>query len=374
MRNKAFFRQRAGMLLCAWACLGLLLPAQAAETIPWPGDEAVTPCTSLVFGENASGLDFFNGQLYVVDNEKAALWIVDAQSDGTLSFASGMAGGRQIGFAEHTGHLAAARPDAEGITVDAEGMVYIVAERDMAEPKVSQNTVLWVDPKEEGSIVAARQEWNLTPSLPEVSANRGLEGVEWIPFEAAEGRLWDQQTKALFDPENYPHSVSEGIIFVALEDNGHVDAYVLNEDGSYAQLADWDTELGGAMALEYDAYEDVLWVMTDNGYDNLGAQLRFNGTQQPDVVHVWPPAGVDIENNTEGFAIADASYTVQGQRPVYRLEDGALGGALTIGSLDCRYEPEEAPARGAGPGVALAVAVVGALLCGSAVLYRRKHR
>lgn len=33
-----------------------------------------------------------------------------------------------------------------------------------------------------------------------------------------------------------------------------------------------DAKIGGAMALDYDTYEHVLWVAADNGYNNLAAK------------------------------------------------------------------------------------------------------
>lgn len=45
-----------------------------------------------------------------------------------------------------------------------------------------------------------------------------------------------------------------------------------------------------------------------------------------------------------GFAIADADYTVNGKRPVYRFCDGVKSGALTIGYINCNVKeqkPEE---------------------------------
>src|SRR5690606_28017942 len=127
-------------------------------------------------------------------------------------------------------------------------------------------------------------------------------------------------------------AISNGVFFVALEDNGHVYAYVLNEDGSAVQIADIDGKLGGAMALDYDTYENVLWVVADNGYNNRAAKIVLNGEKQPEITHVMPASGVDIKANNEGFAIAEVSYTKDGQRPVYRFKDGDKLGSLSIGS------------------------------------------
>lgn len=120
-------------------------------------------------------------------------------------------------------------------------------------------------------------------------------------------------------------------------------AYVLNNDESVVQIADIDAKLGGAMALDYDTYGNVLWVAADDGYGNRMAQIVLNGTENPKITHVSPASGVNTSANNEGFAIADATYTVNGQRPVYRFCDGVTSGALTIGSIDCSYTPSGKP-------------------------------
>ena len=56
--------------------------------------------------------------------------------------------------------------------------------------------------------------------------------------------------------------------------------------------------------------------------------LRQQLLQAQVILHIQAPAGVDITANNEGFAIADASYTVDGQRPVYRFKDGEKSSAV----------------------------------------------
>ena len=132
-----------------------------------------------------------------------------------------------------------------------------------------------------------------------------------------------------------------------VESNGHVYAYILNEDETVVQIADIDAKLGGAMALDYDTYEGVLWVAADDGSGNRMARITLNGSSGPEIVHVLPASGVDAAANNEGFAIADAAYTVNGQRPVYRFCDGVVSGALMIGSINCGYSAAETPDPGA---------------------------
>lgn len=312
------------------------------DIIEWPGNgEVAIFDNEPTFLEDSSGLDFFNGQLYAVDNGTGRFWILDVSKDGELSFAKGFENGKRVRFQKDADNPRAAGPDAEGITVDKDGFVYIASERDNSMKGVNFNMILKVDPKIEAEDLVALQQWDLTASLPQVSANMGIEAVEWVANENVEGKLFDQHTNTVFDASNYPDAIANGVFFVALEDNGHVYAYILNEDGSSVQIADIDGKIGGAMALDYDTYENVLWVVADNGYNNRAAKLSFNGEKQADIVHVMPASGVDINANNEGFAIAEANYTKDGQRPVYRFKDGDKTGSLSIGSIASDYKENE---------------------------------
>ena len=272
-----------------------------------------------------------------MDNGTATFWVMNVAKDGTLTFASGFEQGKRVCFRKDANNAKAKGPDAEGITVDGSGMVYLASERDNSAKGVNYNTILMVDPNEAGTRLVAQKEWDLTESLPQVSANMGIEAVEWVANADVAGKLIDQNTGSAFDAAKYPHAVAGGVFFVALEDNGHVYAYVLNKDETVVQIADIDAKLGGAMALDYDTYEKKLWVAADDGYGNRMAWITLNGSSTPEIVHVLPAAGVNTAANNEGFAIAGAEYTVNRQRPVYRFCDGVTSGALTIGSMNCNY-------------------------------------
>ena len=196
--------------------------------------------------------------------------------------------------------------------------------------KVNANWILQFDPWADGPTVVASAEWNITALLPDVPANAGIEAAEWVSNEFVAGKLFDDNTGAPFNPENYPKATANGVFFVAFEKNGHVYAFVLNNDGSAQRIADIDPGIGGAMALDFDTYENTLWVAADDGYDNMTAKINFNGTNTPKVTLVKPAAGIDIARNNEGFAIADPEYTIEGLRPVYHFMDGATSGDLTI--------------------------------------------
>ena len=314
------------------------------DVIAWPGSNEVhTFDTTPTFLEDSSGLDFADGKLYAVDNGTATFWVMDAGKDGTLTFADGFEQGKRVCFQKDANDENAKGPDAEGITVDGSGMIYLASERDNSSKGVNYDTILMVDPNESGAYLVAQKQWDLTATLPQVSANMGIEAVEWVASGDVAGKLIDQNTGGAFDAANYPNAVAGGVFFVALEDNGHVYAYILNADESVVQIADIDTKLGGAMALDYDTYEKNLWVATDDGYGNRMARITLNGSSDPEIVHVLPATGVNASANNEGFAIADATYTVNGQRPVYHFCDGVTSGALTIGSINCSYSGTEKP-------------------------------
>lgn len=308
------------------------------DVIAWPGSDKVhTFDTTPTFLEDSSGLDFANGKLYTVDNGTATFWVMNVAKNDTLTFAGGFEQGKRVCFREDADNAKAEGPDAEGITVDGSGMVYLASERDNSAKGVNYNMILMVNPNESGTRLVAQKQWDLTATLPQVSANMGIEAVEWVANGDVAGKLIDQNTGNAFDAAKYPNAVAGGVFFAALEDNGHVYAYVLNKDETVVQIAGIDAKLDGAMALDYDTYEDVLWVAADDGYGNRMARITLNGTSDPNVVHIQPAAGVNTSANNEGFAIAGVEYTVSGQRPVYRFCDGVTSGALTIGSMSCNY-------------------------------------
>jgi len=323
----------------------LVLLSDYIPIIAWPGSQEVTVWdTTRTFLPNgsrldASGLDFHNGQLYAVNNKDGRFWILDVDREtGELTFADGFtADGKSVTFKSRDSNDA----DTEGITVDADGHVYFASERDNNRSNVNWNVILRIEKDSwlTADVIKASYEWDITASLPDVPANLGIEAVEWVSNADVAGKLFDENTNAPFDPSNYPNAMANGVFFVAFEANGHVYAFVLNEDETFVRIADINSRLGAAMSLDYDEYEGVLWVKADNTKGNRAAKITFNGTPAVDIVHVNPPAGLNPNGNFEGFAIATADYTVNGKRPVYFFEDGPLFRALVIGSIDCDWQP-----------------------------------
>lgn len=311
------------------------------NAIAWPGSDKVVTYDEGVsmFKSDSSGLDFYKGQLYCINNKNGMFWVMDVNKDGSMDYADGFtAEGKNLAFLKDASNPTMSNPDAEGITVDAEGNAYAAVERDNNNKNVNYNVILKFDPWAEESTVVASKEWNITDVLPDVPANAGIEAVEWVPNNEVEGKLFDQNTGTTYKASNYPDATGNGVFFVALENNGHVYGLALNQDGSATIIADIDPGIGGAMALDYDSYEGILWVGADDGYGNVSAQIRFNGTSNPQITLVAPPTGMDVTRNNEGFAIAEPEYTVDGLRPVYHFTDGVNTGVLTISYLNCDYQ------------------------------------
>ena len=333
------------LLICICMAFALIfcansLVAFAATEITWPGNNATTVYDQSegLFSADSSGLDFYNGQLFVVENGDGMMWVLDVAKNGTLSFASGYSKGKGKKIKFKTNPSSSKAADTEGITADEEGFVYVCTERDSANKSVSKNAVLKVDPKASGDTVVATQEWNLTSSLPKVSdSNVGLEAVEWVSNSELEGKLYDKNKGGLFKSSNYPNQAANGVFFVALEENGHVYAYILNKDETAVQIADINTGLGCAMALDYDVAQDVLWVATDDNGKNVAAQLVFNGANTPSITQVKPASTVKTGNNYEGFAIATEDYASNGEKPVFKLMDGKDKEILLVGSIKVNY-------------------------------------
>lgn len=329
----AFGRYLTTALAAIIASGTIAVPSSAAGTVGWPGDPSVSECDeALFFDRNSSGLDFADGKLYVCDNNYGAVWVVDVAVDGTLTMSSLTSDfPKYILFKDGSDG-----PDAEGITADGEGYIYLAVERGNSE---HNNMILKADLNTDETDIPAVQEWSLDGTLPEADENKGIEAIEYVPFSELEGRLFDASKKAAFKASNYPSAVAGGVFFVGLEQNGHVYAYVLYPNGSSAQIADLDTGMGKVMSLDYDTACRLLWAKADDGYRNISARFDFNGTKDPGITYVEPPSGLDPDLNCEGFAIASADYAVSGKRPVYFVCDGPKYGSLRIGSLDFSAPP-----------------------------------
>ena len=337
----------------------------------WPGGAGATILDpEPLFLEDSSGLDVQETAdgafLWAVDNGEGRFWKLAIGAGGTVSFAEGWEEGKRARFSKDASDPRAAGPDTEGITVAGDGMIYLASERDNGAKGVNFNAVLRVDPEAPGPDVVADREWDLTAQLPQVSANLGIEAVEWVPDAALAGRLVDASTGAGYDPAAYPLH-GDGLFFVAVEDGGRVFAFALNSDGTAQQVAELRPGLPGVMALDWDAVRGGLWAVCDDGCGGASAFLTLNGTAEPGVEHFARPAELPDTNN-EGFATAPASLAAAAEagsgatartvladetapaantRPAWWFTDGVRPGALHVGTLAAAAP---APTPGGGDG------------------------
>lgn len=306
--------------------------------------EPVVVDQAQMFLEDSSGLDYADGFLWAVDNGSATFWKLVPQADGTVQFADGWETGKRARFIKDADNPNAAGPDAEGITMAGDGNLYLAVERDNSNKGVNYNVILQVNPNAEGPDVVASAEWDVTDLLPQVSANMGIEAIEWIPNAEAKGRLFDDNTGAPYDPANYPNAVADGVFVVALEDDGKVYAFSLagegaaatSESGSNATLlTSYDSFIGGAMGLDYS--RKSLRVLSDDGYEGVIAEIFFDGTNSPRVVHYERPAGMPNLNN-EGYA---ESTCVEGAGFAWFFADGETPAALRAVPISCSDDEGE---------------------------------
>lgn len=320
-------------------------PETPADTLAWPGSATTRVIDSTpMFREDSSGLDTqltpSGVALWAVDNGEGRFWKLNAQADGTATFAPGWEQGKRARFQRDASNPSAKGPDTEGITVAGDGFLYLASERDNGTKGVNQNTVLKVDPNAPGPDVVATQEWDVTEILPAVSANLGIEAVEWVADADLEGKLFDANTGAPYSPASYPGH-GDGLFFVAVEDGGQVFALALNTDGTAQPVAELKPQLAGVMALDWDTVKGGLWAVCDDGCNGAAAFFALNGTDKPELTHFDRPEGLPNTNN-EGFATSPAalttnaaakSATAQSQRPVWWFTDGAKSGALQAGTV-----------------------------------------
>ena len=103
--------------------------------IAWPGSDKVITYDEgkSMFQSDSSGLDFYKGQLYCINNKKGTFWVMDVNKDGSMDYADGFTQtGKNLAFAHDAADPSASNPDAEGITVannaTASGVFFVALE------------------------------------------------------------------------------------------------------------------------------------------------------------------------------------------------------------------------------------------------------
>ncbi|GAA4121018.1 hypothetical protein GCM10022215_25510 [Nocardioides fonticola] len=299
-------------------------------TTPWPGGATVaTADTPNAIGGDLSGLTAEPGVLWGVVNGTGSLlrmvpgatagsWVVDSTT--TLKYPDG------------TG-----RPDTEGISpTGVAGRFLIATERNNDANTISRPSVLQISTSTLGGTLSATREWNLASSLPTVGANLGLEGVAWVPdsYLTAAGFV-DASTGAAYDPSRYPNH-GGGVAFVALEANGTVYGYVLQDDGTATKIA---TVASGSTTIAdvvWDPETSSLWTVCDDTCNGVTTRQQVGAGGSFGIVAAYDrPAGMPNLNN-EGFALAPQSTCVNGSKTVFWSDDSNTGGnALRTGTITC---------------------------------------
>lgn len=307
-----------------------------AGTPAWPGGLDVTIADNVCAfttstgaeGRDLSGLAFDPANPSVLWAAKNKNWLYKlVKSNGKwIPDATWSATGKQIRFAGGSGE-----PDSEGLTVGANGHVYVTSERDNTKNTAPKDTVLAFDPSASGSTLTPVHQWDMTSQFPQLDtgskddANLGFEGVGYVPDSWLTANGWvDPLTGAAYNPANYPLHGS-GLFFAGLEWDGSLHVYGLNSDGTFTTFGPIATGKASVMDVTFDAGTQRLVATCDNtcGETHTFMKVDASGAIVPDVTYTNP--AVMPTDNLEGFALAPASTCVNGSREAVWSEDGIYG-------------------------------------------------
>lgn len=312
--------------------------AVSMDLAPWPGPTAVqTLDAEDAFQSDLSGLTYESpGVLWAVDNLTSKLFRLTKSDAGYAPDSSnGWTSGKALRFPGGTG-----APDAEGVTlgVTSQSGVYVASERDLGTPNASRLSILRYDASVAVATLNATHEWNLTPLLPAVGANLGIEAVTWVPdsYLVAHG-FYDESKSRSYAPADYAEH-GAGVFVVGVEATGKLYALVLEHPSSVPTLvASISTPLAGAMGLEFDRDAGRLWAHCDDTCDNESLVLGVSDASGHFEVerHFARPSGLPNSNH-EGIALAPDSECRDGVKPFFWTDDAdADGFSLRQGAVRC---------------------------------------
>lgn len=352
---------------------------------PWPGGADVSTVDAAnLFGSNMSGLWYEGtggstpGVLWASKNGPGTLYrLVWDGAAWKPDPANGWGAGKPLRYPDGTGD-----PDAEGVTMTAAGPaggVYMATERNNANSLVSRPTILRFDPSGTSDTLTAAAEWNLTADLPAVGPNLGPEAIAFLPdsFLTQHGFI-DENTGAAYNPTAYAGH-GDGLFFVALEANGVIYAYALNQAGGlFTRIATISSEFPGVMDLQFEAGSGHLWAVCDDTCNGRSATLDIDASGKFVVTNLYERPAGQANLNNEGFAITPQSECVGGRKPVFWSDDANTDGhALRAGTLSCTAPVNAGPDAMARTGVRSGlIAVVGAtlLLLGAGAVHITRRR
>lgn len=309
-------------------------PSQGRSVVdPWPGGDTVEVADGAdVFGKNLSGLSFERpGVLWAVKNDPATVYRLGLSGAiWTPDSAEGWQSGKRLSDAHGAGDL-----DAEGVTSTDDGL-FVAVEGDN-DDDAGRQRILRFDTSTSGGSLTATAQWDLTADVPNSLSNKGIEGITWIPDSYLTAHhLHDDHTDGDYDPSLYPDHGS-GLYAVALESNGTVYVYALDQaGGTYTRVASAASGFASLMALEFDAENGQLWAVCDDTCAGRSVTFDIDATGALGVTAEYErPSGMPDVNN-EGFAVAAPNTCADGDRQVVWSDDDEDGGhALRRGTLPC---------------------------------------
>jgi hypothetical protein len=318
----------------------------AANEFPWPGtDTVITVDDAGAFASNLSGLSYQPATatdpavLWAIQNGPSKLYRLlwngtTWESDPTSDWGAG----KTIHYLDGTGD-----PDSEGVTKAefADTSIYVSTERNNDDNQVNRFSVLRYDTTAGGTDLTALNDWELTPDLPAMGINLGLEAITYVPDTAlVAGGFFDESKNAPYDPASYPDH-GPGLFFVGLESNGVIYGYALNHaDNSFTRVATFASGQVSIMDLSYDRDVGYLWAQCDNTCGNKATVFTLDtlassptaGHFQIDRVFDRP----DSLPNSNNEGIAPESECIAGQKHFFWSDDNALDmHSIRRGSIPC---------------------------------------
>lgn len=231
-------------------------------------------------------------------------------------------------------------PDSEGITKGewSDPALYIAVERSNNNAGVQCDSIIRFDT----GTGQSTHNWNITHNAanPEtldidVDSNLGLEGITWIPdtFLVAKG-FRDERLNKNYAPGDYPLHGS-GLFAVALEQNGKIYLYALQNDLGFKRISTIVSGLPQLMGLEFDRETGYLWAKCDNSCANKHSVLKLEGGKFVSKLILDPPPTLP-NSNIEDIALFPESACVNGKKPVLWADDsGANGTSIYQDTVQC---------------------------------------
>jgi hypothetical protein len=324
-------------------------PTKPISFSTWPGENSVTNASvKNAFGPNLSGLIYqpvagaTPAILWAVQNEPSKVFRLTWNGTAFVSATSdGWSKGKELTYPNGSGG-----PDSEALTRTEwdKNELYVSTEKNNDAMSTVRLSILRYELSGTATTLKATHEWNLTSDLPKATdANKGLEGIAWIPdsYLVARG-FYDEASKAVYDPSTYADH-GTGIFLVGVEDTGMIYGFALNHSaGTFKRVATFSSGQEGVMDLAFDRETETLWSVCDSACDNHMTLLDINTTEGSATkgrfilrAIVPPPASLTDTNN-EGITMAPESECANGHKGFFWADDDeSKGYAIRRDSIPC---------------------------------------